>query len=307
MTARETRDVAASIRGRLEQLSRERGEDFQITLIRWVVERFLRRLSRSVHRDRFLLKGAMLFTVWGHGGHRPTRDLDLLGRGDRDHTALRQVFVEILETPAEPDGVEFAADTVRLDALHEEQDYPGIRLSIEARVARARVPLRVDVAFGQAVSPPAELADYPSMLGMDRPRLRVYPREVVVAEKFQALVALGVVNSRLKDFYDLDFLASTFEFDAALLGESLAATFERRRTPLPESTPLALTAEFHGDPDRLRDWTAFLRRIGLQQSTQRLNETCVRIERFVMPVVGGIREGAHGSETWSPSRGWARR
>lgn len=296
------RDLPASIRARLERIARERGEDFQVTSVRFVVERWLYRLSRSEHRDRFVLKGAMLFELWTSDRHRATRDLDLLGHGASDRTSLRRVFTEVAATAVELDGLEFDASTLAFDDLHEGQDYPGQRVRMTVRLGSMRIPLAVDVAFGQAVEPPAEEAEYPSMLDLPTGRVRAYPQAVTIAEKFQAMVALGIANNRMKDFFDVATLADLFEHDEAMIAAALQATFGQRETPLPEADPVSLTAEYHDRADRLADWRAFTRRAGVEAGSLML--ACTRVREFLMPVVERLRTGASPSRRWSPRNGW---
>jgi hypothetical protein len=246
----------------------------------------------------------MLFTVWGENQHRPTRDLDLLGRGDNSEQVLRATLDEILRGEVVPDGLDFISEPLRVETLHEGQDYEGLRVSIVAKLDRTRIPLQLDIAFGQAVEPDAEEADYPGLLDLPGSRLLMYPKEVVVAEKFQALVALGAVNNRLKDFYDLAFLSDTFDFSASRLVQALRATFAQRGTQLPEETPLALTASYFEDPARQRDWSAFLNRAGLEDRDFTLEAACSKIERFVMPAVVLARGGSHSAHSWTPTQGW---
>lgn len=304
MTVRGPRDLAASVRDRLLQLSRARGEDFQVTLIRFAVERLLYRLSRSEHRSQFVLKGAMLFSVWEALPHRSTRDLDLLGRGGGDPADVMEMFARILATEVDPDGIEFDSGSIGAEGLHEGQDYEGVRVSLVARLGSARIPLQVDVAFGQAMRPGAVEEEFPSLLGMPTATLLMYPREVVVAEKFQAIVAIGIANSRMKDFFDIAYVASTFEFDAGRLADSLKATFERRATPLPVERPLALSATYFESADRRRDWEAFRRRAGLAGGGETLESACDRVANFLMPVCAWLRAGDVPPARWLPGAGW---
>lgn len=304
MTDRGPRDLPASIRERLFQLSKTRREDFQVTLVRYAVERLLRRLAQSEYRGRFVLKGAILFSVWEVLPHRPTKDLDLLGRGSGDTAALLGVFRQVLSVEVEPDGLEFDLDSMDAGPLQEGEDYEGVRVSITARLGAARIPLQVDVAFGQSVRPEATEETFPSLLGMPTSTLLTYPREVVVAEKFQAMVALGMTNSRMKDFFDIAYIAGTFEFEATRLAQALAATFERRRTPLPKDVPLALTAAYFESADRVKDWAAFRRRSGLTGGDETLESACGRVRALLMPVCRWILQGSVPEIHWKPASGW---
>jgi len=230
------KDIGVSVRARLLRLARERGEDFQLLLIRYANERLLYRLSESRHGPDFVLKGATLFTVWTGHAHRATRDLDLLAFGDPSEKRVRQIMAEILALDVEDDGVRFDADSLDVGPIREEQEYGGIRVVMTARVTTAKIRLQVDIGFGDAVTPDAVLVEVPPLLDFPAPRLRAYPRETVVAEKLETLVQLGLANSRMKDFYDLVVLSRMFEFDGELLTRAIRATFERRSTPVPRRT-----------------------------------------------------------------------
>lgn len=304
MSSGRPRDLAASLRDRLLKLSRERGEVFEVTLLRFAVERLLYRLSKSAHRERFLLKGAMLFTVWETLPHRSTRDLDLLGRGSNDPDAVRHAILDILDAKVEPDGLEFDTESMVIEPLHEGQDYEGLQISLVARLAGARVTLRVDIAFGQAVQPEATFERFPSLLDLPTAELLVYPREVVVAEKFQAMVTLGLGNSRMKDFFDIAYLAGRFEFDSERLAQAMAATFERRKTPIPAEKPLALTSAYFESSERTRDWEGFRNRSGLEGDPATLTKACSRIAKFLMPLCGWILDGTVPRLRWRAKSGW---
>jgi hypothetical protein len=204
----------------------------------------LYRLSVSTHRETFILKGAMLFAVWEGSPHRPTQDLDLLGSGDRSLDRLMSVFQEICATLVEDDGWTFDPSTVEAEDIRTVAEYGGVRVRLTATLGGAVVRVQADIGFGDAVTPPATYASYPSLLGLSAPRLRTYPRETVVAEKLEAIVKLGMLNTRHKDYYDLRHLASRFDFEGGALVRAIAATFVRRRTPLAAEIPIGLTAAF---------------------------------------------------------------
>jgi hypothetical protein len=211
-----------------------------------------------------LLKGASLFTVWQNVPRRPTRDVYFLGSGDSSPLHLAALFRSLCEIEAPEDGVRFDSASVEVTPIREEQRYGGQRVRLLAYLAEARVPLRIDVGFGDVVTLPVCEADYPTLLGLPAPRLRLYPRETVIAEKWQAMVELGSANSRLKDFYDVWILSCYLEFDGALLSQAIAATFERRRTPLPAAIPEALEDVFSNDRAKVTQWRAFARKSWLK-------------------------------------------
>lgn len=255
--AKEVRNVGASVRARLLRLSRARGQRFEQVLTRFALERLLFRLVRSRHADQFILKGAMLMLTWFDDPHRGTRDLDLLGFGDPGAEPMLAAFREIMALNAD-DGVVFDADALRVDRIREELAYGGLRLRTMAGVGGARVSITIDIGFGDALEPGVEDLDYPSMLDFPRPRLRGYARETVIAEKFQAMVALGRLNSRMKDFYDIWLLSRSFSFDNDRLPRAIAATFARRGTTIPQEPPEALTPAFAEDAEKQRQWRAFV-------------------------------------------------
>lgn len=255
--AKEIKNIGASVRARLLNLSKANGQSFDLVLTRFALERLLFRLSQSPHADRFVLKGAMLMMSWFDDPHRGTRDLDLLGFGDPSEAAMLATFRDILAQDAE-DGVVFDPDTLRVDRIREELDYGGLRLRAIASVGGARINLTIDIGFGDALEPGAEVVDYPVMLDLPAPRLRAYARETVIAEKFQAMVALGRANSRMKDFYDIWILSRSFTFDDDRLAKAITATFARRKTAIPTELPDALTPAFAADEQKQRQWRAFV-------------------------------------------------
>lgn len=256
--ARHPRDVGASIRARLLNLAREKGQAFDLLLTRYATERLLYRLSTTPHRDRFVLKGAMLITTWFDDPHRPTRDVDLLGYGDPAPEPMLAVFKEICAIE-ENDGILFDVDALRIDLIRDQLEYGGLRLRTTARLAGARITVVIDIGFGDAIEPGVEEISLPVLLDLPVPRLRAYARETVVAEKFQAMVMLGLANTRMKDFYDIWMLSRNYDFDGERLSRAIAATFERRGTAIPEEVPDALTSTFSTDATKQRQWAAFVR------------------------------------------------
>jgi predicted nucleotidyltransferase component of viral defense system len=298
------RDVTASVRQRLLNLARERGEDFGLVLTRYALERVMYRMSVSSHREQFVLKGAMLFALWGGEPHRPTRDLDLLGHGTVDTGKLEKVFREIISVEVEDDGLEFQVGTVRSERIREDEKYEGMRIHLDARLAAARIKVQVDVGFGDIITPVPQEVEYPVLLDFPAPRLRAYPRETVVAEKFEAMVKLGIANSRMKDFYDLWVMARDFEFEGALLSRAIRATFERLGTTLPTELPLALSDEFSDDPSKKMQWAAFLRRLGRKTGDTPLAEVIRALTEFLLPLVLAAGRAEAFDRTWSPAGPW---
>ena len=255
--AKPPKNIAASLSARLFNLARRTDQPFDVLLTRFVHERLLYRLSRSPHADRFALKGAMLLTTWLPEAARGTRDLDLLGFGDSSEERILGIFRDVLAIAAE-DGVEFDLAALRVGLIREELEHGGLRLRGTASLSSARIAVVVDIGFGDSVEPGLETIDYPVLLDLPAPKLRAYAPETVIAEKFQAMVALGRANSRMKDFYDIWILSRTFHFDADRLARAIAATFARRQTAIPTEIPDALTLAFAEDPLKQRQWAAFI-------------------------------------------------
>lgn len=300
--ARERKDLSASVRARLLNLARQRGEQFEYTLTRYGIERMLYRIGQSRHAARFVLKGAVLFSIWTGQEHRATRDIDLLGEGAPDLERLKDVFREIATLPVPEDGLRFDPESFEVQRLREGEEYEGVRVTGQARLGTARIPIQIDVGTGDAITPGPIDAELPVLLDGPRPRLRVYPRETAVAEKLEAMVSLGIANSRMKDFFDVDFLAREFAFEGTLLIEAVRRTFERRRTVLPVEPPLALTPQFGSDGAKQRQWIAFLRRIG--RTREDLGGVVSRIRGFASPVLRAASAG-EALGNWPPGGPWS--
>ncbi len=256
--AKRPRDIAASVRARLLTLARDKGQALELLLVRCATERLLYRLSITPRRDRFVLKGAMLMATWFQDPHRPTRDVDLLGYGDPAPERMLAVFREICAIKVN-DGILFDVDALQVELIREELEYGGLRLRTTARLAGARITVVIDVGFGDAIEPGVEEINLPVLLDLPAPRLRAYARETVIAEKFQAMVMLGLANTRMKDFYDIWILSRHFDFDRERLSRAIAATFERRGTAIPQEVPDALTPAFATDATKQEQWAAFRR------------------------------------------------
>lgn len=256
--------LAQSVQVRLVRHAKEIGADPNLVFTRYGVERFLYRLSRSRHAEQFVLKGALLLLVWLGETLRPTRDADLLGFGELSDDALEQIFKEVCGVEVEPDAVTFETGSVTVAAIREEDAYGGRRVTLRGQLGAARLTVQVDIGIGDAVTPAPQWLEYPSLLDLPRPRLRAYPRETVVAEKVHAMVLLGTRNSRMKDYFDVHALLREEKMDADELVRALSATFERRRTALPEGLPAGLSDAFADDKTKQAQWRAFLNKNRLE-------------------------------------------
>lgn len=293
-----TGNLPASILARLLTLARQRGDDYNLLLTRFAVERLLARVSTSPHAGRFLLKGALLFSLWYDTPHRPTRDADLLGFGPDDAASLVATFREVAAMDL-GDGIVFDPASIKAAAIREDNAYGGTRIQLTARIGSARCALQIDVGFGDAVTPEPQTLAYPTLLnGFQPPMLRVYPVYTVIAEKYQAMVMLGRANSRMKDFFDLAFIARRTELDGATLASAIAATFARRQTALPAERPLALTSEFSDEPAKQRQWRAFLGKNRLTAGS--LAETVALLDLLLWPPTQVAAAKSQATATWRP-------
>ena len=233
------------------------------------------------------------------------RLLDLLGYGAGSEEQLAATFREVCQVEAEPDGIAFDAESVRVTEIREDQEYGGKRVEVLARLGTARIRLRIDIGFGDAVTLKPDRVEYPTLLDLPSPRILVYPRETVVAEKLQAMVALGMVNSRMKDFFDLLVIAEQISFDGPLLVEAIRATFDRRQTIIPEAIPVGLRDEFATNQDKQTQWRAFLRRSRLDTPLAGLAEVIDTLRSFLAPPLGAAARRAAFDQSWQPGGPWS--
>jgi predicted nucleotidyltransferase component of viral defense system len=252
--------LAASLRARLLNVARAKGADYNFLLTIYALERFLYRLSRSAYKSELVLKGAMLFQLWGVNMHRPTRDLDLLAEGVASRETVATKIQNICSMPVEDDGLQFDLSHLSVEDIREESQYGGVRARFIAFLGSAKIAIQIDFAVGDAVTPPPLDIPYPTLLNMPAPHILAYPRETVVAEKLEAIVTRGMSNSRMKDYFDLWFIFTTFEDDLGTTASAIRQTFTRRNQIIPIETPIGITAEFANNPQKLLQWRAFVSR-----------------------------------------------
>ena len=281
--------LPVSIQTRLVRHAKEIGVDPNLVLTRYATERILYRLSRSPHADRFVLKGALLMLVWLGETIRPTRDADLLGFGDLSEQSLASIFRELCAAHVEPDGLEYLSSSIRVAPIRADDVYGGLRVTIEARLGNARLPVQVDVGVGDAVVPEPDWLDYPALLDLPRPRLRAYRPETAIAEKLHAMVVLGEANSRMRDFFDVFALAKHQEFGNDLV-QAVRATFQRRGTAIPGELPVALTASFSALPAKRERWRGFLTKNRLVSAPADLSEVVAFLGGFLELVIRAARD-----------------
>jgi hypothetical protein len=299
-----TPNLAASVAARLLNRAKQTGDDYQTLLTGYCIERFLYRLGAGDRRDRFVLKGAMLLRLWSDRPYRATLDLDLLRRGDGAFEAILGDLRAIVSTPVPPDAVTFDGDHIRIEAIGAEDEYAGARAKLPARCGNARLTLQIDVGLGDALWPAPQTCIYPTLLDLPAPELLAYSREAVVAEKLEAMVVLGDRNSRIKDFFDLHYFASQFEFDRATLAEAVRRTFARRHTPVPQEAPLALTRDYWDNPSRPAQMRAFARRAHICVPDGFEDECARLLDAFLSPVLDDLRAGRTPMGKWRPGGPW---
>ena len=300
-----TKNIGASIRQRLLNLAKQRKADFNYILAQYAIQRLMYRLSISKHKNQFLLKGALLFTIWDQTLHRPTLDADLLGFGSNDVEHLIRVFKSIcaLSPKNLQDGIVFNPDSVQGKVIKEDAIYQGVRISAYARLDDACIRTQVDIGYGDVVTPEPEEAVLPGYLELPEPKLKVYPIYTVIAEKFQAMIALGKLNSRMKDFYDIWLLSRQFDFAGQILTTAIRKTFQNRDTEIP-TQPLVFTDEFIEDADKQTQWKAFIRKTKLENVPEALPEISGSVQIFLQPVIVALLENKAFNQHWQAGGIW---
>jgi len=299
-------NLPVSVHHRLRNWARERNRPVAVVLQHYALERFLYRLSQSPHADRFDLKGASMFRVWGGHTARPTRDVDLLGRGANDVASVVSAIRDICTCDVIPDGLEFEPATVQGSVIAEDAEYHGVRVALWAFMGKTRIRMQIDVGFGDVAFPPPEEIEYPTHLAFPAPRLRGYRPETVIAEKLQVMVVRRTANSRMKDFYDIWALSSEFGFDAAVISQAVAKTFSNRGTALPAGFS-ALVDELKSDPQKPIDWINFCRGLEIVDAPAQFSDAMEAIELFLGPIVEAVAERREFTAKWAPPGPWVRR
>lgn len=299
-------NVAASVRARLLNKARAEERPFAELLQYYAMERFLYRLSESPHRDRFVLKGALMFSIWGGPATRATKDIDLLSSRTEGVNALVGVVSECLQTSVPSDGLTFDAGSVTGEEIRIDAEYNGVRVRFRGTLGSARVSVQVDFGFGDVVTPEAELLQFPTLLDLPPPTLAMYTPETTIAEKLEAMVALGEANTRLKDFLDIWVLARGRDFAGPVFADAIRGTFQRRRTELPRVAPIALAPEFYESPTRKLQWAVFLRKARVVGAPQEFGDVAEEIRSFIGPVLDSLASGSDFDARWPAGGPWTR-
>lgn len=304
MTVKHPSNVAASIRQRLKNIADETGRPFAEVLQWYAIERFLARFSETPHSARFIVKGAAVLRAWSVEPTRPTMDIDLMSARVMSVDEVLSVIRDCLKAESERDGLRFDSENLDGQEIRVARPYPGVRVRFRGTLGTARVTLQVDVGFGDVVVPPPIEVVYPSLLEEVGPSVVAYRPESVIAEKVEALISLGARTSRMKDYFDLWWLATTTEFEFEAISHALAATLARRHTVAPSGMLPALSAEVVNSTEKRAQWSAFLRRMNLPGGGPELSEAARVISEFLQPVIQALAEGAESGGRWKPGRGW---
>jgi len=303
MSKERPKNLAASVHQRIINLARAQNSDANLLFTRYGLERFLYRLSRSTHADSFVLKGAMLFFVWTGTASRPTRDLDLLAHISPDAEEIRRVFQNICLTAVEDDALEFQATAMEIETTQGLRRFGGFRITIPALLGKVRLQVQIDLGFGDTVTPAPRRITYPTLLDQPAPQLAAYHMETVIAEKTEAIVKLGLANTRTKDYFDLLALSRKFAFVGSELASSIAATFRTRETPIPADVPAGLTDGFATDAISRTRWHSFLRRNGLADDPD-WPEVVAAVRTFVLPPLQAAGQTQAFTHEWPVGGPW---
>lgn len=302
MNKRPVTNLPASIHQLLLNKARQTHRPFNEVLQYYVMERFLYRLSKSPYADRFILKGALMFRIWDLESYRPTMDIDLAGRTANEVEDLVAIFKEVSSQQVEPDGLIFSPESVTGVRIAEEANYAGVRIRLHVNLGTVRVSVQLDVGFGDIIVPSPELVEYPTILDFPPPRLKGYNKESVVAEKFESLVALGILNSRMKDYFDIWTLSRQFDFDGHTLSQAIAKAFSNRGTEI-DPSPVGLSVSFSEDPAKAAQWRGFIRK-GRLQTPPDLKAVVSSIAAFLIPVATELAKGRDFLAKWRAPGPW---
>ena len=302
---KEVKNIEASVKAQLQNKAKETNRPFAEILRYYGMERFLYRFSKSKYADKFVLKGALLFAVWQMPERRTTLDIDFLGRFDNQVVAIETVMRDVCDVAVDPDGIKFDSTTVQGLKIKEDADYEGVRIKFTGFLDRARIPMQIDVGFGDIIHPKIRVINYPVILDFPKPHLNGYPQESVISEKFEAMIKLGLLNSRMKDFYDIWLMTRQFEFKGANIAIAIKKTFNNRKTDIPKKKPLFADEIYDEKSDRQMLWSAFLKKGDMQHTPKTLSETAKTIERFLLEPILSLNGNVAFDKTWKSPKGWA--
>jgi len=301
---KDVKNIQASIRARLKNKTKEANRSFSEILQYYGMERFLYRFSCSKYVDKFILKGALMFTVWQIPERRTTLDIDFSARFNNHIASIEKVIRDVCKVSVIPDGLMFDSNTVKAQKIKEGADYEGVRVKFRGFLERARVAMQIDVGFGDIIYPKPKTIDYPVILDLPKPHLKGYTIESVVSEKFESMIKLGLLNSRMKDFYDIWLMMRQFDFNGSKLIEALKKTFDHRKTPLPERKPLFTEEIYDEKSDRQGLWKSFLKKGDIKHAPEKLNITAKTIEGFLIKPLSAIKSKQNFDKSWNAPGPW---
>jgi hypothetical protein len=305
MTNPDRRNIAASVHQRLLSKSKESSRPFNELFQFYAIERFLYRLSRSSYAEKFILKGALMLMVWDVQAFRSTMDIDMLGKMNNSVDDIITMVRDVCLQKVAPDGIVFDPDSIRGRIITEDADYEGVRIHFRGSLDNARITIQLDVGFGDVVIPTPKLMAYPTILDLPAPKIRCYSRESTIAEKFEAMVRLGIMNSRMKDFWDIRLLSRLFDFDGKTLAAAIAETFTARHTVIP-SNPVSFTDAFIQDSTKEAQWKAFLRKNRMTDAADTFKNAVRAIALFLKPIVDSLVNDRPVPATWKAMGPWER-
>ena len=303
MKKRQVKDMATSVHQRLLNKSRQTGRPFNELLQYYAMERFLYRLSRSAFSDRFILKGALMLIAWKAPVSRPTRDMDFLGRIDNDLGAIAGAVRDVCSTDVEPDGLEFNPEAIEAERIAEDADYEGVRVRFQGNLGSVRITMQLDIGFGDKVIPRARRIKYPTIIEMPEPVLTGYSMESTIAEKFEAMVKLGPLNSRMKDFFDIWLLSRLYQFAGETLVSAISSTIKTRSADISQYSSV-FSAEFMADEFKAKQWDAFLRRTAIESAPSEFSAVVGQISIFLGPPAKAVADGTAFRKSWKPGGPW---
>ena len=301
---KDIKNIEASVRALLQNKAKEANRPFAEVLQYYGMERFLYRFSRSEYADKFILKGALMFTVWQVPQRRTTLDIDFSSTYDNQIATIEKVIRDVCKVSVAPDGLVFDSQAIKGQKIKEDADYEGVRVKFRGFLERARIPMQIDVGFGDVIYPKPKTINYPVILDFPKPHLKGYPAESVVSEKFEAMVKLGLLNSRMKDFYDIWLMMRQFDFDGLKLVEALKRTFRHRKTSLPQHKPLFAEEIYNEKSDRQMLWKAFLRKGDIKHAPEKLSNTAREIEKFLIKPLDAVNKTQEFEREWKASGPW---
>jgi len=295
---------AASVHQKLLNRARETNRPFNELLQYYAMERFLYRVSRSEYVDQFVLKGALLLRTIGISDIRSTRDIDFMSMDDSGIEKLKDVIADCCNVQVPEDGLEFESNDIEAGEIRENQVYQGYRFRVRGNLGNAKIYIQIDMGFGDIVTPDPIWIEFPTVLDEENPKIRAYTLETAIAEKYQAMIDLDLLNSRMKDFYDIWFLSKNLKFEGNVIQKAIEQTFKRRRTELPSEKPIVFKKNFYSDESKCIQWRSFKKKIEQEDLPSDLQTVIEQAEKFLWLPTEKTIQGENFKKKWAPDEGW---